>query len=116
MRTYGRLKTGEWVEVATDANGYDDFVWITSLAQALKLSPGESPFFADVGIPAQKSVVTQIFPDYYVALMQSRYAQYFTSLTIAKVPQPITANPANPSYEINIVTNRGLVINQIVAT
>lgn len=114
MRTYGRDATGTWIEVDTDAQGNDDFVWITSLAQALKLSPGESPFYADVGIPAQQSIITQVYPDYYVALMQTRYAQYFASLTIAKAAQPANANPATPTYEVNIVTHKGVVINQTI--
>jgi len=116
MRTFGRNDVGAWVEVTTDTLGYDDYVWITSLAQALKLTPGESPFYADVGIPAQQSIVTQVFPDYYVAQVQSRYSQYFASLTIAKAARPETANPATPSYEINIVTHKGIIINQVIVT
>jgi hypothetical protein len=116
MRSYGRNSTGQWVEVTTDASGFDDMVWVTSLAQALKLSPGESPFYANVGIPAQQSVVSQIFPDFYVAQIQSRYAQYFASLSISRVPNSPTDNPASPSYKVNIVTNKGAVINQTIVT
>ena len=41
MRTYGRITNAEgnlqWVEVTTDANGRNDNVWLTTLAQNLKL-------------------------------------------------------------------------------
>lgn len=116
MRTFGRDTNGIWQEVSTDSQGHDDAVWITSLAQAIKLTPGESPFYANVGIPAQQSIVTQVFPDFYVAQIQSKYAQYFTSLTVSKVPNVPTDNPATPNYKVNIVTNRGAVINQTIVT
>lgn len=52
MRTYGRDKDGKWVTVTTDENGFNDSVYLTTLVQNLKLSPQESPFFANHGIPA----------------------------------------------------------------
>ncbi len=116
MRTFGKDANGTWVEVATDSAGHDDMVWVTSLIQAIKLSPNESPFYANVGIPAQQSIVTQLFPDFYVAQLQSQYAQYFASLSISRVPNAPTDNPATPSYQVNIVTNRGAIINQTIAT
>lgn len=114
MRTYGRVN-GKWVEVDSDASGNDDEVWITTLAQCLKLSPNESPFFANYGIPAQQSIVTQVFPDYYVALMQGLFAKYFASLSVSKVAYSATANPATPTYNVNVVTNSGVIINHKIA-
>lgn len=107
MRTYGRPvlqdgTRGPWQLVQTDANGNDDFVWITTLAQVLLLNLGESPFYANYGIPARQSVITQVFPDFYVSYTQQRFAQYFASLIIAKVPDP------TPTYTLNIVTNSGV--------
>lgn len=116
MRTYGRNDLGEWVVVETDAQGHDDYVWITTLAQCLKLIPGESPFFANYGIPSQDSIITQVYPDYYVALMQAAFAPYFSSLTIARVPNSANANPPTPTYNVNIVTNQGVVINSEIVT
>ena len=118
MRTYGRqtLKDGTygpWVQVATDANGFDSYVWVTTLIQCLKLALGESPFFANYGIPAQQSIITQIFPDYYLAQMQSQFSQYFASLSISR-NAPVAGEP-DPTYTINIVTKEGTVINQKVA-
>jgi hypothetical protein len=109
MRTYGRITNADgsktWVQVTTDADGYDDMVWVTTLCQVLQLNLNESPFFANYGIPAHESIVTQVFPDYYVAVTQSQFAQYFASLIIAKVPGP------DPVYNINIITNKGVKIN-----
>ncbi|TKI08337.1 hypothetical protein [Martelella alba] len=100
MRTYGRIN-GKWVEVITDENGFDDAVWITTLAQCTKLAPGESPFHADYGIPAQSSVIQQVLPTYYVARLQKQFAPYFANLVISATSD----NP--PTYQINALTNSG---------
>lgn len=102
MRTYGRNPdTKKWGIVETDPDGNSTYVWITTLVQVLKLSIGESPFFGNFGIPAQRSVVEQIFPDYYVLQVQSQFAQYFASLIIQKVDSP------TPTYNIRIITFEG---------
>src|ERR1035438_1409529 len=75
LRTYGRIYdqpptpaypngSPRWVVVTTDPNGYNDMVFLTTLAQVFKLNLGESPKFADWGIPARASVMQQIAPDY----------------------------------------------------
>jgi hypothetical protein len=103
MRVYGRdVKTGAWVEVQTDDTGANDYVYITALVQCLKLNINESPFWANWGIPAQQSVVQQIFPDFYVALMQQRFSPYFASLQITKVQS------TTPTYNVSITTNQGV--------
>lgn len=118
MRTWGRVPNGlggmKWIVVETDVNGFNDYVYITALIQCLKLSVGESPFYANYGIPAQQSVVTQIFPDFYVNQMQQLFSPYFASLIIAKVP-PVAGNP-DPIYNINIVTNQGARVSLEIAT
>jgi hypothetical protein len=98
-----------WVEVQTDANGFNDYVYITALIQCLKLQQGESPFWADWGIPARQSVVTQVFPDYYVTLMQQRFSQYFASLQITKIQS------STPTYNIALITHQGVVYNETIA-
>lgn len=108
MRVYGRVN-GKWVVVQTDANGQNDYVYLTALIQCLKLNWNESPFWSNRGIPAQQSVVQQIFPDFYVALIQQQYAPYFASLQISKV------NSTTPTYDISIITNQGVQIQQSVA-
>jgi hypothetical protein len=115
MRTYGRITNAEgnlqWVEVTTDANGYNDNVYLTALAQVLKLNLGESPFYANYGIPQYQSVLTQVFPDYYAMMTQKQFAPYFASLVIARVPG---SNP--PTYNVNAVTHNGAIITTTIAT
>lgn len=108
MRTWGRaFNTGEWVEVTTDANGFNDAVMLTTLAQTLLLGLGESPFYGDRGIPAQQSVLTQVQPDYYVQVTQQLFAPFFASLIVSKRPRP----PGGAvTYDINCVTNQGAVL------
>lgn len=105
MRTYGRVYnedgTYQWVEVSTDANGFNDAVWLTTLVQCLKLNLNESPFWANYGIPAQPSIVQQIFPDFYVYLMQTRFAGYFANLIISKLDSP------TPTYRVNATLQSG---------
>lgn len=119
MRTYGRRinldGSKTWVEVQTDTAGHDDYVWITTLLQTIQLTPNESPFFANYGIPVQQSIVTQTYPDFYVALTQSQFAPYFASLSINRVPQSLTANPPLVEYDIKLVTNQGTVFNATIA-
>ena len=78
MRTFGRVyalnKDGSrqkpqppgypyWQQVSTDANGYNDAVQLTTLCQVLQLNLGESPFYANFGIPAVPTIVQQVQPD-----------------------------------------------------
>ena len=114
MRTYGRIPNGAggltWVEVTTDANGYNDDVYLTTLCQVLSLFLNESPFYANYGIPAQQSVMQQIMPDFYASMTQQQFAQFFASLAIARV----SANP--PTYQVNVLTNSGAILTRTVAT
>lgn len=110
MRTYGRVYDEfggyKWVEVDTLPNGNNDRVWLTTLIQCLKLNLGESPFFANYGIPAHPAIIQQIFPDFYVSRTQQQFAPYFASLIITKVP-----NTEEPTYNVNAVLNDGTKIN-----
>ena len=105
LRTYGRIPnpdgTYQWVQVNTDSNGFNDEVMLTTLVQVLKLNLGESPFYSQYGIPAQQSVIQQVFPDWYVGVTQSQFAQYFASLQVSKVNNP------TPTYTINVITHAG---------
>ena len=109
MRVYGRTTdvngNKTWVEVETDANGLNDYVYITALAQELQLNLGESPFWGDRGIPAHPSVVQQVAPDYYTMLVQKRYAPFFTSLVISKIPE---SPGVDPTYRVNVTTQYGV--------
>ncbi|EHZ7709407.1 hypothetical protein K6Q07_004118 [Salmonella enterica] len=114
MRTWGRVTDANgdktWVAVETDANGDSSYVWLTTLIQTLKLGLGESPFYAQYGIPAQQSIVQQVYPDYYVNMTQQQFARYFASLTITKVD-----GAANPTYNIEAVFYNGVSIQENIA-
>jgi hypothetical protein len=121
MRTYGRTRdvlsgAKKWWVVTTDANGYNDSVWLTTLAQVCKLNLGESPFFANYGIPAHPAVVTQVYPDFYMARTQQQFVNYFASLILTKQPDAVDDDlrPA-PSYRINVLTNYGSRIGVVTA-
>lgn len=106
MRTYGRVKNEDgsktWVVVETSPEGYNDFVYLTTLIQCMKLNLGESPFYAQYGIPAKPSVVQQVFPDFYVVRMQKQFAPFFASLIISKEPS------STPTYLVNVTTQQGV--------
>lgn len=114
MRTWGRTYnedgTYRWVEVTTDANGYSDSVWLTTLVQALKLNLGESPFYANLGIPQYQTVVTQVFPDFYCSQIQTYFAPNFASLTIVRAPGSFP-----PVYNVRAVCHSGAILNTTVA-
>lgn len=115
MRTYGRIYnsdgTYKWVEVTTDANGDHSNVWLTTLAQTLRLNLGESPFYANYGIPAYQSVVTQVMPDYYAMKTQQQFSGHFASLIIAREPGSFP-----PVYNVTAVCNSGAILTAQVAT
>lgn len=109
MRTYGRFN-GVWQVVETDANGFNDYVYLTTLTQILLLNRGESPFYANYGIPAKPAVVQQVFPDFYVALTQQQMSPFFASLLVAKL------DSATPTYRINVTTHQGVKLEASVAS
>ncbi|WP_157646826.1 hypothetical protein [Burkholderia ubonensis] len=76
-----------WEMVETPDTGDASQFWITALSQNLQLVLGESPFNGNTGIPIFDAIDTQVPPDLYVQLIQQKYAPYFLSLTITRVPQ-----------------------------
>jgi hypothetical protein len=115
MRTWGRTYnedgTYQWVEITTDENGFSDNCWLTTLVQALKLNLGESPFYANLGIPQYQTIMTQVMPSYYVSNIQQYFAPKFASLAIIQVPGQYP-----PVYNVTAVCHSGAVINQTIAT
>lgn len=114
MRTWGRI-TGadgrrQWVAVETAESGDETQVWLTTLVQTLKLNLGESPLFTQYGIPAQQAVMTQIYPDYYVNMVQQQFAQHFASLTVQRV-----TNTGDPVYQIDVVSLHGATYQERIA-
>jgi hypothetical protein len=110
-RTYNEDGTYQWVEVSTQPNGLNDFVFLVALAQCIKLNLGESPIYANAGIPQYTTIMTQTFPDFYMSRIQQQYAQYFASLTITRVP-----GSSPPQYNVRAVTHSGAVISQNIPT
>ncbi len=107
MRTYGRITNPDgsktWETVSTDpATGSNSWVYLTALCQVLLLNLGESPFYANYGLPAQQSVIQQIQPNFYVSRVQQQFAQFFASLIIAKDPLGKV-----PTYNIAVTTLEG---------
>jgi len=113
MRTYARYvdpnDNKKWQEIDTAADGSNDMVFVVTLIQCLLLNLGESPFYAQYGIPAKPSIMQQIWPDFYVSRTQRQFASYFASLIITKVTHVV-----NPTYKVAIVTNQGVAINVTV--
>jgi hypothetical protein len=110
-RTYNEDGTYQWVAITTDANGFSDNCYLTAISQVIKLNLGESPFYANSGIPQQQTILTQVFPDWYVSQIQQQYAQYFASLAIVRAPGSFP-----PQYNIAAVCHSGALLNKIVAT
>ena len=110
MRTYGRIN-GQWVKVETDPSGDASNIWLTTLAQTIKLNLGESPFFGQYGIPARPSVTQQIPPDFYVPQTQTQFSPYFASLAIHRIP-----NAFPPAYRAKAVCFNGAVLDPVIAT
>ena len=115
MRVYGRITNTDgslsWQVVTTDANGQNDAVYITAMAQAIKLNLNESPFFATVGIPQQQTILTQVYPDFYVNNIQTLYAPYFAALSITRTPGSFP-----PAYKAKILTHSGAIVNVEIPT
>lgn len=103
MRTYGRDPvTRKWQVVETDADGFNDRVWLTTLCQVLLLNLNESPFYANYGLPDQQSIIQQVAPDYYVARTQQLFSRYFASLIVARDP-----TASEPTYKVSVLTSQG---------
>lgn len=107
-RIYAEDGTYIWQVVQPDANGNASYVYITQLIQVLKMSLGESPIYSNYGIPAQRSVMQQIFPDFYVNQTQQQFAPFFAALSITKMPS------REPMYQINLTTFQGTVFNATI--
>lgn len=104
--------TYTWQVVTPDANGNADYVYATNLCQALALNLGESPFYATVGIPGQRSVMQQLFPDFYANLIQQLFAPYFAALTITR--QVPTVNAVGPVYNVSITRHNGSIFQSAI--
>lgn len=97
-----------WRVVESDPVNGDGLVWATTLIQTLKLVRGESPFYGNYGIPAQQSVIQQIFPDYYTTETQRQYARHFAALIVSSNPKPGTRSEGRaPRYNVDVTLFQG---------
>ena len=119
MRTYGRTRNPDgsktWVTITTAANGDNSLVMLTTLCQVLSLGLGESPFYAAYGIPARKSVMQQVAPDYYMTVTQQQFAPFFASLTVSRVTGTGTPVNPTPAYTVSCITYSGVALGAQVA-
>jgi len=128
-RIYDANGNPSWVQVSTDANGFSDYVYITAFIQCVKLNLGESPFWANFGLPAHQSVVQQLPPDFNVNFIAQFYRQFFASVIVTRAPPSIVANRPNqntgpygkiivpapiPKYYIQIMRTNGSVFQALL--
>jgi hypothetical protein len=120
LRVYGRVLDAQgnvvpdengynWRVVTTAPNGDNSEVYLTALCQNIKLNLNEAPFNANCGIPAVPSVISQVFPDFYMVQIQAQFSQYFASLLISKLPG------RTPIYNVTCTTFAGAVLTAQVA-
>lgn len=104
-----------WTEVDTDANGYNDEVMLTAFCQVLQLQPGESPFYAQYGVPSIQAVQSQIYPTANVYYMQQLYAPNFIALSVSPTTAKDTDKSTYPVYNVVAVANSGAILTATVA-
>ncbi len=104
-REFAEDGTYVWKEVTTDANGYNDSVYFTTLLQTIQLNINESPMYGNYGIPSINSLVHQIVPDYYTAVLQQQFAPYFADLKITRI---VGEDP--PTYSVQAVAHNGAIL------
>jgi len=92
----------KWTVVEVGLDGSRDMINLVWLIQVCLLMLGESPFYAQYGIPAKQAVLQQIPPDFYVARIQQQFAPYFAALIIARVQ-----GTENPTYTVNVTLHNG---------
>lgn len=102
MRVWTRVMGSDgkrtWQPVDNDQG---NIAW---LQNSLLLQLGESPFWADWGIPVQQTLVSRVWPDYYLNMTQQRFRDVFPTLQITRRDG---GNGADPVYDISIILNDG---------
>jgi hypothetical protein len=103
MQTFGRDSNGQWFEVTTDAAGFNDDVYLTTLAQVLQSDINESWLFPELGIPARQSVIGRTHPDYFVDRVRAYFSRFFANISITLT----TDTDGNPLYYVGVLKNDG---------
>lgn len=119
MRVWGRQVNSDlsytWVEVETDANGYNDEAMLTAFCQVLQLQPGESPFYSQYGVPSIQAVQNQVFPTANVYFMQKLYSPNFVALSVSPTSSTDSNKSVYPVYNVTAVANSGAILTRQVA-
>jgi len=58
----------------------------------------------------KRSVIQQLFPDFYVLQTQQKFSPHFASLTVQKL------QTTTPSYNIRVLLNNGVTVQATIAT
>lgn len=117
MRTYVYIQlpgatAPAWQVWETDATGNNGLVYLGALFDVLALPRGASPIFGAAGVGSQQAVMTQVWPDYDVNVIQQQYAQYFESLAIIRV-----SGATEPTYNVFVTFFGGIQVTfQIVGS
>jgi len=105
MRIHGRLLnpdgTKTWVTLDTAKGDSIDTIYVLWLVQTLKLNTLESPYWPDWGVPIWQVMQNTFYPDSSIAKIQANFSQYFSYLSIARVPNP------DPYYSVTVITKNG---------
>lgn len=94
MITYARDDNGVWRQITDDEEAA-----IETLVNCLKLGLGESPFYANYGIPFFDAIETQVEPSVYVNRLREKFLGWFASIEIKIID--------TASYEIDVMTIKG---------
>lgn len=96
--------TRKWIEVTGNQ------AIIAWLQNVLLLQLGEEPFYADWGIPVTQTLANRYWPDYYLNLIQQRFADQVSFIKIT--PERSDNDPGTePLYSISIIFNDGTFWN-----
>lgn len=114
MRIHGRKTnpdgTKSWVTIDTEDGGDQDSVYVLWLIQVLKMNTLESPFWPGWGVPMWQALQNTYYPDSSLSQIQATFSQYFTYLSISKVPSDTLLQ-----YSISLITKSGNQAQFVVA-
>jgi hypothetical protein len=90
---YDKIGTPFYV---TDSNLFD----LTALKWTLLCDPREVPFDR-LGVPAQQTIIEQVYPDFFVSEVVEAFRHKFISLAVERLAGEI-------GYKINVTLNNGV--------
>lgn len=102
MRVWTRVRQSDGTRRWQAVDG--DQANIAWLQNALLLQLGEAPFNAEWGLPIRDTLVTQVWPDYYVNLTKQRFRDTFPMLQITRERN---GKQADLGYSVRALLNDG---------